>query len=483
MTMGHTTHALARFAIETRHDDIPEAVRRSARLLLLDTLGCALGAVGTDPGLAVRRIVQRQGSGPASVLGTGQRTSIATAAWANGRLGNILDIDECYKVQGHHAQAALGAALALAEVQGRGGRDLLAAFTLGFEVGVRLGNFLSPRVTVDEQGRTKGWTGLVGPGQGVHAACTAAARLIGASPDELADGFGNCAQYMVGRDWSRQWGRDTDLGTMKYADTGWNAQGGLMAAWHAQEGVRGVRDIFDTDSYAQVFQGVILNPDAMLAGLGEAWYLPGTSIKFWPCCRWIHYALTAFDEVLRRHAIRADEIESIELRSFPMIPYPRFADDGDPPNLVAATFSFPHAAAMVALGVPAGPEWFSAESMSGEKARSLRRKVRLANEEKGFDPGTWGLEQQVLKVPSRAVVKARGETFSAAADFAYGDSWEGAPRYGEQDVVAKFTRLARTLAPTSSRWEARVGEVVDMVMKLEDLPDVRALTRALNPAC
>lgn len=482
--MDTTTRRLATFAIETRHEDIPEAVRRSAKLLLLDTLGCAIGAVGTDPGLAVRRMVRRNGiGGPASVLGTGQKTSVATAAWANGRLGNILDIDECYKVQGHHAQASLGAALALSEEQGGNGADLLAAFTLGFEVGVRLGNFLSPRVTVDEQGRTKGWTGLVGPGQGVHAACTAASRLIGATPAELADAFGNCAQYMVGRDWSRQWGRDTDLGTFKYADTGWNAQGGLMAAWHAREGIRGIRDIFDTDSYAQVFQGVILDPGAMLAKLGSEWYLPGTSIKFWPCCRWIHYALTAFDQLLRRHALRAEEIESIELRSFPMIPYPRFADDGDPPNLVAATFSFPHAAAMVALGVPAGPEWFSDQNMRGEVARAMRRKVRLANEPKGYDPATWGLEQQVLKVPSRAVVRARGREFELESDFALGDSWEGTPRYGEQDVVDKFRRMARTLAPMSSRWDARIDEAVDMVMALESLSDVRALTRALDPAC
>lgn len=478
------TLQLAEFAIQTRHEDIPEPVQRAAKLLLLDTVGCAIGGVPTDPGLAVRRMVARSGiGGPASVLGTGQKTSVATAAWANGRLGNVLDMDECYKVQGHHAQASLGAALALAEEQGRDGKTLLTAFTMGFEVGVRLGNFLTPRVTVDEQGRTKGWTGLVGPGQGVHAACTAASRLIGAAPSELADAFGNCAQYMVGRDWSRQWGRDTDLGTLKYADTGWNAQGGLMAAWHAREGVRGIRDIFDTDSYAQVFQGAILDPEAMLAGRGTEWYLPGTSIKFWPCCRWIHYALTAFDEVVRRHELRPEEIESIDLRSFPMIPYPRFSDDSDPPNLVAATFSFAHAAAMVALGVPAGPEWFSAESMSGAVARAMRRKVRLGKEEKGYDPKTWGLEQKVLRVPSRAVVRARGREFDAESDFAFGDTWDGAPRYTEQDVFDKFRRMARTQAPLSQRWDARIGELIDMVMHLDELGDVRELTRALDPAC
>ncbi|GAA5232313.1 MmgE/PrpD family protein [Verticiella sediminum] len=479
----NTTQELARYAIETRYQDIPEPVRRAAKRLMLDTLGCAVGALGTDPGIAVRRIVQRSGAvGPASVIGTGQKTSIATAAWANGRLGNVLDMDECYKVQGHHAQAALGTALALAETHALDGRALLAAFTLGFEVGVRLGNFFSPRVTVDAEGRTRGWTGLVGPGQGVHAACTAAARLIGSSPVELAHAFGSCAQYMVGRDWSRQWGRDVDLGTLKYADTGWNAQGGLMAAWHAREGVRGVRDIFDGDSYAQVFQGVVLDPVAMLENLGRDWYLPETSIKFWPCCRWIHYALTALDAVLRRHGLQAAEIDAIDLHSFPMIPYPRFADQGDPPNLVAATFSFPHAAAMVALGVPAGPAWFTEASLGGLAAREMRRKVRLLDEERAYDPAAWGLADKVLKVPSRAVVHARGQTFSAQSDFALGDAWDGAPGFAEQDVFDKFARMVKTLAPYSPQWEARSRELIDAVMGVDDMDDVRELTRLFDPA-
>ncbi len=475
------TRRLADFALAATLRDLPAPVRHSAKLLMLDTLGCAIGAVGTTPGLAVRRLVQQGGGdGCASVLGTGQKTSVATAAWANGRLGNILDMDECYKVQGHHAQASLGAALALAEQHRQSGEALLMAFAMGFEVGVRLGNFLSPRVTVDDSGRTKGWTGLVGPGQGVHAACTAASRLLGSTTTELSDGFGNCAQYMVGRDWSRQWGRDADLGTLKYADTGWNAQGGLMAAWHAREGIRGIREIFDTDSYAQVFQGVVLDPEAMLRDLGSAWYLPETSIKFWPCCRWIHYALSAFAEIVEKQGLRSDEIEAIELLSFPMIPYPRFGSVGDPPNLVAATFSFAHAAAMVALGVPAGPEWFTAENLTGERARAVRQKVRLGDEEKGFDPKTWGLEQGVLKVPSRAIVKARGQRYVATSDFALGDSWEGAPSFTDVDVIDKFRRMARTMAPLSERWDTHIDRMVETVLHVDELSDARELTAALG---
>lgn len=453
----------------------------AAKLLMLDTIGCALGAIQTQPGQAVKNIVNDTcPSGIATVIGTGQKTSIGTAAWANGRLGNILDIDECYKVQGHHAQASLGAALALSEQLRKSGTDLLTAFTMGFEVGVRLGNFLSPRVTLDENGRTKGWTGLVGPGQGVNAACTASAILLETSDVVLADAFGNCAQYMVGRDWSRQWGRDPELGSMKYADTGWNAQGGLMAALHAREGIRGVRNIFDGDSYAQVFQGAILSPEAMLEDLGTAWYLPETSIKFWPCCRWIHYALTAFDALKKEHKFSAGEIESIDLLSFPMIPYPRFGMNDDPPNLVAATFSFAHAAAMVALDIPAGPEWFTPENMHGDAAKAMRSKITLGDDRRGFDPETWGLRDKVLKVPSSCRVVARGQVFEASSDFAMGDSWDGSPAFSADDVRQKFRRLALAAQPESSQWADKVERLERTVLQIEEVQDVRQLASLLS---
>ncbi|SAI74474.1 MmgE/PrpD family [Bordetella ansorpii] len=218
----------------------------------------------------------------------------------------------------------------------------------------------------------------------------------------------------------------------------------------------------------------------MLRGRGAEWYLPQTSIKFWPCCRWIHYALTAFEFLVRTHRLQAEEIERIELDSFPMIPYPCFYSNQDPPNLVAAGFSFAHAAAMVVLRVPAGPEWFSASSMSGAAARAIRGKVVVGDDERGYDPANWGLEKNELKVPSRARVYARGTLFEASSDYALGDAWDDAQAYGEHDVVEKFRRLAASAAPGSGAWSAQLDRIVDQILHIEDLPDVRQLTEMLG---
>jgi len=212
--------------------------------------------------------------------------------------------------------------------------------------------------------------------------------------------------------------------------------------------------------------------------LGERWFVQNTSIKFWPCCRWIHYPLTAFAELLREHRLSAAEIESVDLSSFPMIPYPCFSNQ-DPANLVAATFSFPHAAAMVALDVPAGPEWFAPAQMNGGRAKAFRKKVQLGIDPAGYDPNAWGVEEGVLKVPSRARIKARGTEFERASLFALGDPWHGAPRYGDGDLSDKFRRQARTLAPLSERWHRQVETIIEQTLNLEQT-NVREFVRGIQ---
>jgi 2-methylcitrate dehydratase PrpD len=458
------TAALAAFVGEIRYEDLPAAVRDATKRILLDTIGCILGAAPSAPGQAVKAIVGRHGSGPCTVLGTGQTTSAFAAAYANGRLANALDFDECYMVQGHHAQATLGAALALCEQADAPGTDLIAAFAIGFETGIRFGSFLGPRVTVGPDGRALGWSGLAGPGQGAYAACAATAHLMRLDAPTISQAFGLCAQYMPGRDWNRHWGQDPELGTIKYADTGWNAEAGMMAAHSAAGGVTGIRDVFDRESFADVFRGAKLERGALIEGLGTRWSVGNTSFKLWPCCRWIHYPLTAFQQLLDEERIAAGEIESVELGSFPMIPYPCFSNP-EPRNLVDAGFSFPHAAAMVALGVPPGPAWFAPEQMTGERARELRSRVSLTRDPRGDDPAAWGIAEGVLKVPSHAVVRARGRRCERRSDYALGDPWPGAPRYGGEDLEEKFRRQACAAAGEAKR--AAIDDAIGRILGLE----------------
>ena len=72
--MGRAIDELARFAAETRCEDIPEPVRRHARLVLLDTLGVILAGAGRPEVARLRdRLAATAGSG-ATVYAAGWPT-------------------------------------------------------------------------------------------------------------------------------------------------------------------------------------------------------------------------------------------------------------------------------------------------------------------------------------------------------------------------------------------------------------------------
>ena len=90
--MTSLTQTLADFTVETRFDDLPRAVVHETKRLLLDTIGCALGAVDTPSGRIALEYVSTLGGAPrASVVGAEQRSSATAAAYANARLANVLD--------------------------------------------------------------------------------------------------------------------------------------------------------------------------------------------------------------------------------------------------------------------------------------------------------------------------------------------------------------------------------------------------------
>src|SRR5438874_8809165 len=67
-----------------RYDDLPSATVKKAKYLLLDTLGCAIGAVDAGPVRIAQKVVSARGGHPqATVIGAGWKTSCDEAAFLN----------------------------------------------------------------------------------------------------------------------------------------------------------------------------------------------------------------------------------------------------------------------------------------------------------------------------------------------------------------------------------------------------------------
>jgi len=92
--MSNLTQELASFAVDTKYEDLPVSVVHEAKLLLLDSIGCALAAITTDKGKMSLALARRLGGPPeSSIIGMGGKVSCSSAALANGELICTLDFD------------------------------------------------------------------------------------------------------------------------------------------------------------------------------------------------------------------------------------------------------------------------------------------------------------------------------------------------------------------------------------------------------
>ena len=138
-------HALARFAAELTIDRIPEPVLRRAEDLLLDWIGSALAGKGARPVETITRFARAMGggAGPCEILIDRTRSTPLMAAMANAAASHFAEQDDVHNGSVFHPAAVVfPVALAIAQADGLSGAELLTAAVAGYEVGIRVGEFL-----------------------------------------------------------------------------------------------------------------------------------------------------------------------------------------------------------------------------------------------------------------------------------------------------------------------------------------------------
>lgn len=273
---------IAEFATGVAQSDIavPPAVAELCREMMLNAAGAALAGAAHPDGVALARVVREMGgNGRSTIIGMGMRTSPVYASLVNGTLVRLLDYDDNTVDAGAHATAAVfPPVMALGEMHGYSGRDVLAAFAGGCEV--------SARVAAGES--TRGSAGAVG-------AAVASSMLLGLDADSVALATGMAlGSAESGRGYS-------SAGAAAMAE-GKTAMQGVISALSAAEGVGGVpRET-----------GV---PEEMLDDLGERWRLtdPGITIRLYPCDPASHSVIDAILGLAQLHRFAPAEIANVHI--------------------------------------------------------------------------------------------------------------------------------------------------------------------------
>src|SRR5215472_5006018 len=168
--VGREIDALAEFVAQTRWEDIRESVRRHAKLVLLDTLGVVLAGSERPEVRGLRERLNSTAGTGATIFARGWPAhDPRIAALLNGIAGRSIELCEGLRfVSGQAAMQVLPGVLAVGEHVGSSGRDMLAAFVLGYDVAARLAGGFTPRPLAHQNGQVS-----------LLAASAAGARLRG----------------------------------------------------------------------------------------------------------------------------------------------------------------------------------------------------------------------------------------------------------------------------------------------------------------
>jgi 2-methylcitrate dehydratase len=174
---GHddTTIGLATWATALTRDAITAAAARALVWDHLDSVGCAVTAVGAPSCIAVRAPAADGATrAGVSVVGLTERVSPEIGAFANASVVRYLDCGDSYlRTGGGRASDIIAALWALAELRGASGSELLVGLHAGYVTFAALADAVPLR--------DRGWDYLLFIG---IAAAVGGAALLGLSTEE-----------------------------------------------------------------------------------------------------------------------------------------------------------------------------------------------------------------------------------------------------------------------------------------------------------
>jgi 2-methylcitrate dehydratase PrpD len=300
MNEQHPSQTLAAFAANLRFEDIPEPVVRRAEDLLLDWAGSALAGKGAPAVEKIENFARQMGTdeGPSEVLISRRTTTPYFAAMVNGAASHVAEQDDVHNgAVFHPAAVVFPAALAVAQSLRCSGRELLAASVAGYEVGIRVGEFLGR--SHYKVFHTTGTAGTV-------AAATAVGRLLKLDPEQMLNAFGSAGTQAAGL-----WEFLRDAADSKQLHVAHAASTGLASAYLAQQGFTGAKRILEGAQGMAAGMSKDAVPARLTDRLGQRWALAETSFKFHASCRHTHPAADALLEAMTRHELKAGAIASV----------------------------------------------------------------------------------------------------------------------------------------------------------------------------
>jgi aconitate decarboxylase len=453
------TSGMARFVAGLRYEDIPGEVKDRIKLLMLDSLGCALfGSQLEWSRILMDTLKAVDASAGCGVWGTGVRLSAPHAALVNGAQVQGFELDDVHR-QGvlHVGAVTLPPLFAVAELRpGMTGKDFLRAAVAGYEIGPRVGQCMGQEHIV------QGWHS--GATVGVFSAAAGAAAGLKLSTEQCVHALGIAGTQSAGL-MAAQYGA-----MVKRMHAGRSAQSGLYGALLAERGFTGIVNVFES-KYGGFCTTLSRSDDRfdlreLTKGLGDNFETMRVSLKFYSCVGTNHTSLDSIRLMQTRRKFGAGDVAQIVIKGSKATvehtgwPY-------KPEGMTSAQLNLPYCVATLLLENDVFVDQFRDDMIADPQRMALAKKVEVVE-----DPAITALGSK-FRHKVHVTVHLKGGTVLE----------EGleAPRGSEKnfaspsDIEAKFKKLAsRVFAP------ADCSRVLDMMQSLDTLPDIGVLVKALQ---
>jgi aconitate decarboxylase len=455
------TRGIAEFVSGLHYKAIPEDVKSRVKLLMLDSLGCAL--YGAD--LEWCRILQDSlgavdATRACSVWGTNQKLSAPHAALVNGTAVQGFELDDVHRAGVLHVGAVvLPALIAITELKpGMSGKEFMTAAIAGYEIGPRVGLCMGPEHIAS------GWHS--GATLGVFSAAASAARGLKLDAEKSVHALGIAGTQAAGL-MAAQFGA-----MVKRMHAGRSSQSGLYGALLAARGFTGIVNVLES-KYGGFCTTLSQSRDhfnlmELTAGLGSTWQTMGVALKFYACVGSNHTALDAIRDMQRERPFGAADVKKIVVHGS-QVTVNHVGWKYAPQGLASAQLNLPYCVATWLLEGDCFVDQFTEDKVADTARMALSEKVEVVHDPEITAKGAKfrhlvHVEAHLTDgtVLKRTVESARGSEKKFASD---------------AEIVEKFEKLAVKALP-----RAQVGKLRDTMLGLDKLDDATEIARLLAQA-
>jgi aconitate decarboxylase len=448
------TRIVAEWVANLKYEDIPEETIAQAKRALLDSLGC--GVYGSNQEwckIATMIAEENSGGGKAAIWGRNINVGPVDAALVNGTAVHGFEIDDIHvESMLHPGAVVVPVVVALAQLRGLSGKDLIRGMVAGYEIGIRTA------ICASIEHKLKGYH--MTPTNGTIGAAAAAAAVLGLDVEGTNHALGISVSEASGL-YSARKGAMT-----KRLHGGLAARNGVLAGMLAEKGFTGAKDGLEVD-FGGYFSTMGENSDLsiMTDDLGKKWHATDIGYKAYASCASSHTTVDCVKKLMEEDGLTADNLEQLTV-NMSKAGFTNIGWDYAPVGVVGMQMNGQFIAATQLLKGSVFVDQFTEDRLEDPEAMALIPRIKFVH-----DP-----EIDALGLKKRHTVRMTAKTKDGRVLEASREQRTGSVEHPltREVLVGKF----RATAGSALSSEA-VDGLIDAVDNIETMKDANDLGKLL----